>query len=171
MLDSFVAENDQLKVEISKLKQLLEKDEQCIIISELEEEIANLKDDKDLLKEEVQSLKTQNCLYSEIVTFEKSNSTRKNRDKALKKSLKTDTRAIRNVMIKLVFPFIKFIKKEDLQKMGGAANTIMKSYKLQIDETKQISWWATHYLTVANLFTEHRTEAAQKMKAAFRKGE
>ena len=90
MLDSFVAENVQLKVEISKLKQLLEKDEQCIIIAELEEEIANLKEDKDLLKEEVQSLKTQNCLYSEIVTFEKSNSTRKNRDKALKESLKTE---------------------------------------------------------------------------------
>lgn len=168
MLDSFVAENVQLKVEISKLKQLLEKDEQCIIIAELEEEIANLKEDKDLLKEEVQSLKTQNCLYSEIVTFEKSNSTRKNRDKALKKSLKTDTRAIRDVMIKLVFPFIKFIKKEDLQKMGGVANTIMK--ELQIEESKQISWWATHYLTVANLFTEHRTKAAQKMKTAFRKG-
>ena len=106
--------------------------------------------------------------YSEIVKFEKSNSTRKNKDKALKKSLKTNTRAIRDVMIKLVFPFINFIKKQDLQNMGGVANAIMK--ELQIEENKQTFWWATHYLTVTIFFTEHRTKAAQKVTTAFRKG-
>ena len=71
-------------------------------------------------------------------------------------------------MIKLVFPFINFIKKQDLQNMGGVANAIMK--ELQIEENKQTFWWATHYLTVTIFFTEHRTKAAQKVTTAFRKG-
>ena len=99
--------------------------------------------------------------------YKQSSSSRKGRVNLARKNKKADVRAIRDAMMKVVCPYMKFVEKGDLQKMGGLSKSIMQ--ELNIDNDQRITWWATHYEMVESLIVEHKSKASQKMKLVFKK--
>ena len=167
-LEEVIKENLKLRDEISKYKSIMDKDEQTLLIKEMQASKNDVQDENEDLKEEIDSLKKQNTLFTEIVMYEQSSPSRKGRVNLARKKQKTDIRAIRDAMMKVVFPYMKFVEKEDLQKLGGLSRSIMQ--ELNIGEGHRITWWATHYEMVGSLIVEHKSKAAQKMKHAFKQG-
>ena len=103
--------------------------------------------------------------------FFKTTTTKKGRQTRREdKMTKTCQSDIKKLMNQYIFPYVKFVDKQQLQSLSLGSIAMKLMTNLKIPEDQMPEFWAWNYELVEKCFTDYRSGAQQQMNDAFEHG-